>query len=76
MKVSPIASVNKDGVPAKPLAVTTGSNAWSHVGYITAGSEPVLGIHTFEATNKALPPTGIDLDPPVPEPFGISILLP
>ncbi len=32
---------------------TTSGSAWSHVGYITSGSEPVLGIHTFEATNKA-----------------------
>ena len=32
--------------------VTTGG-AWSHVGYITAGSEPDLGQHNFETTNKA-----------------------
>ena len=32
--------------------VTTGG-AWSHVGYITAGSEPDLGQHDFETTNKA-----------------------
>ena len=28
------------------------------------------------ATFKALPPTGVDLEPPVPEPFSISLLLP
>ena len=32
---------------------TTSGSSWSHIGYITSGSEPVLGLHTFEGTNKA-----------------------
>ena len=32
---------------------TTTGGAFGHVGYISSGSEPNLGVNTFEATNKA-----------------------